>query len=116
MGRTKRALVRTGYIAGDALRRLAGTRASTLPRSQRISAARTAELVPAVRREGLDGGLLSYDGQLIDDARLVVAVARTAAQHGARILTYVAAFDVTGDSVRLTAQRPGAAVDDAGRG
>src|SRR6202022_1357501 len=111
MGRANRALVRTGFIAGDALRRLAGTRASTLPRSQRISAARAAELVPAIRREGLDGGLLSYDGQLIDDARLVVAVARTAAQHGARILTYVAASDVTGDSVRLTDQRTGESVD-----
>jgi glycerol-3-phosphate dehydrogenase len=115
MGRANRALVRTGFIAGDALRRLAGTRASTLPRSQRISAARAAELVPAVRREGLDGGLLSYDGQLIDDARLVVAIARTAAQHGARILTYVAASDVTGDSVRLTDQRTGESVDVTAR-
>ena len=48
-------------------------------------------MVPAVRREGLAGGFLAYDGQLIDDARLVTAVARTAAQHGARILTRVAA-------------------------
>ena len=55
--------------------------------------------------------MLSYDGQLIDDARLVVAVARTAAQLGARILTYVAASDVTGDFVRLTDQRTGASVD-----
>ena len=47
-------------------------------------------LAPAVRRDGLGGGLLAYDGQLIDDARLVTAVARTAAQHGARILTRVA--------------------------
>ena len=31
MARANRALVRTGFIAGDALRRLAGTRASTLP-------------------------------------------------------------------------------------
>ena len=79
------------------------------------SAARAAELVPAVRRDGLDGGLLAYDGQLIDDARLVVAVARTAAQHGARILTYVAASDVTGDSVRLTDQRTGESFDVTAR-
>ena len=50
------------------------------------------------------GGLLAYDGQLIDDARLVTAVARTAAQHGARILTRVAASNATGTSVRLTDQ------------
>jgi len=115
MSRTNRTLVRTGFLAGDGLRRLAGTSASTLPKSRRVSAARAAELVPAVRREGLDGGLLAYDGQLIDDARLVVAVARTAAQHGARILTYVAASDVTGDSVRLTDQRSGESFDITAR-
>jgi glycerol-3-phosphate dehydrogenase len=115
MSRANRALVRTGFLAGDGLRRLAGTSSSTLPRSQRISAARAAELVPAVRREGLDGGLLAYDGQLIDDARLVVAVARTAAQHGARILTYVAASDITGDSVRLTDRRTGESFDITAR-
>ncbi len=107
MGRGKRALVRAGFVAGDGLRKLAGTPSSTLPRSRRISASRAAEMVPAVRRDGLDGGLLAYDGQLIDDARLVVAVARTAAQHGARILTRVAATDVTGDSAQLTDQRSG---------
>lgn len=115
MSRANRALVRTGFLAGDGLRRLAGTSSSMLPKSRRISAARAAELVPAVRREGLDGGLLAYDGQLIDDARLVVAVARTAAQHGARILTYVAASDVTGDSVRLTDQRSGESFDITAR-
>ncbi|HUO39847.1 MAG TPA: glycerol-3-phosphate dehydrogenase/oxidase [Mycobacterium sp.] len=106
-GRAQRTLVRTGFVAGDVLRRLAGTPSSTLPRSRRISTARAVEMVPVVRRDGLDGGLLAYDGQLIDDARLVVAVARTAAQHGARILTRVAASTVTGDSVRLTDRRCG---------
>lgn len=102
-----RALVRFGFVAGDGLRKLAGTSASILPRSRRVDARAAGEMVPAVRREGLDGGLLAYDGQLIDDARLVVAVARTAAQHGARILTQVAASDATGTSVRLTDQRSG---------
>jgi glycerol-3-phosphate dehydrogenase len=113
MSRPNRALVRAGFVAGDTLRRLAGTSSSVLPRSRCVDAARTAELVPAVRRDGLDGGLLAYDGQLIDDARLVVAVARTAAQQGARILTYVAASDVTGDSARLTDQRTGESFDIA---
>jgi glycerol-3-phosphate dehydrogenase len=107
MGRAERALVRAGFLAGDGLRRLAGTPASTLPRSRCVNAARTAELVPAVRRDGLDGGLLAFDGQLIDDARLVVAVARTAAQHGAKILTRVEATEAAGDSVRLTDTRSG---------
>lgn len=99
-----RALVRAGFLAGDALRRLAHTPATVLPRSQRISREQVIDLAPTVRRDGLDGGLLAYDGQLIDDARLVTAVARTAAQHGATILSYVAASAATGESVRLTDQ------------
>lgn len=111
MNHASRALVRVGFLAGDALRVLAGTSSSTLPRSRRISASRVVEMAPTVRREGLAGGLLNYDGQLIDDARLVTAVARTAAQHGARILTYVAASDATATSVRLTDQRSGESFD-----
>ena len=105
MSHGKRALVRAGFLAGDALRMLAGTPASTLPRSRRVPAGRVVEMAPTVRRDGLDGGFLAYDGQLIDDARLVTSVARTAAQHGARILTYVAASEATGTSVRLTDRR-----------
>jgi glycerol-3-phosphate dehydrogenase len=111
MGSAERALVRTGFLAGDALRAMAGTKSSTLPRSRRIAASRAVDMVPAVRRDGLSGGLLAYDGQLIDDARLVTAVARTAAQHGAVILTRVAASDVTGSTVRLTDQLTGESFD-----
>lgn len=111
MSRRTRTLVRAGFLAGDALRMLAGTPASTLPRSRRVPARRVEQMAPTVRRDGLDGGFLAYDGQLIDDARLVTAVARTAAQHGARILTYVAASKATGTSVRLTDQRTGQSFD-----
>jgi glycerol-3-phosphate dehydrogenase len=115
MNTASRALVRFGFTAGDGLRKLAGTPASTLPRSRRIDAARAIELAPTVRRDGLSGGLLAYDGQLIDDARLVTAVARTAAQHGARILTRVGASDATGTSVTLTDQRSGESFDVSAR-
>ena len=107
MNHASRALVRFGFVAGDGLRKLAGTPASTLPRSRRVDAARAVQLAPTVRRAGLDGALLAFDGQLIDDARLVAAVARTAAQHGARILTRVAASEASGNSVRLTDQLTG---------
>ena len=86
MSRAQRALVRTGFAAGDFLRRWSD-RTSVLPRPRRIGAEEALAMSPTVRREGLDGALLAFDGQLVDDARLVVAVARTAAQHGARILT-----------------------------
>jgi glycerol-3-phosphate dehydrogenase len=115
MNRASRALVRFGFVAGDGLRKLAGTPASTLPRSRRVDAERAARLAPTVRRAGLDGALLAYDGQLIDDARLVAAVARTAAQHGARILTRVAASEATGHSVRLTDQLTGESLELSAR-
>jgi glycerol-3-phosphate dehydrogenase len=115
MNEASRAFVRLGFVAGDGLRRLAGTPATTLPRSRRVDAQCTIEMAPTVRRAGLDGGLLAYDGQLIDDARLVTAVARTAAQHGARILTRVAASDATGTSVRLTDQLTGESMDVTAR-
>ena len=116
MGTSERALVRFGFLAGDGLRSLAGTRSSTLPRSRRIST----QSVPSTWRRRCDatvwhGGLLAYDGQLIDDARLVAAVARTAAQHGAQILTRVAASEATGTSVRLTDQLTGESFDVAAR-
>lgn len=111
MSRASRALVRVGFAAGDGLRAMAGTSATVLPRSRRVDAARAVDLAPTVRRAGLDGALLAYDGQLVDDARLVTAVARTAAQYGARILTRVAASEATGTSVRLTDQLGGETLD-----
>ncbi|ORX03378.1 glycerol-3-phosphate dehydrogenase [Mycolicibacillus trivialis] len=115
MRRRERALVRAGFLAGDALRRLAGTPAAVLPRSRRVDAARAAALAPTVRRDGLTGGLLAHDGQLVDDARLVTAVARTAAGLGARILTYVAASHATGTSARLTDTRTAATFEVSAR-
>lgn len=115
MSGSSRALVRFGFAAGDGLRKLAGTPAAALPRSRRIDAQRAVELAPTVRRRGLDGALLAYDGQLIDDARLVTAVARTAAQHGARILTRVAASNATRTSVTLTDVLTGESTDVTAR-
>ncbi|MFI6172587.1 glycerol-3-phosphate dehydrogenase/oxidase [Nocardia sp. NPDC051052] len=101
IGAAHSALVRAGFLAGDALRRGAGTPAAILPRSRRVAAAEALRLAPTVRRDGLRGGLQSWDGQLVDDARLVVALARTAAAQGATVLTRVQALDVTGNSANL---------------
>ena len=115
MKRSQRALVSFGFRAGDVLRALAGTSSSVLPRPRRISAGAAVAMAPTVRRDGLDGALLAYDGQLIDDARLVIAVARTAARHGARILQRVSASAATGTSVRLTDELTGESFDLAAR-
>ncbi len=44
--------------------------------------------VPTLRRDGLLGGVLYHDGQF-DDARLALALAQTAADHGAAAVNYV---------------------------
>ncbi|RAY14668.1 glycerol-3-phosphate dehydrogenase [Actinomadura craniellae] len=103
------ALLRAGLGGGDLLRVSAGTAHRTLPGPRRLSAAGALRLSPGLRADGLRGGLLSWDGQLSDDARLVIALARTAAGYGARILTRVRALSLTGSGAtaqdELTGER-----------
>ncbi|MFG1706867.1 glycerol-3-phosphate dehydrogenase/oxidase [Nonomuraea sp. M3C6] len=87
VSRGQTALVMAGYRAGDGLRAAARTPRRLLPGPTRLNAARTRTLAPVLDGDGLRGALLSWDGRLLDDARLVVAIARTAAAHGARVLT-----------------------------
>ncbi|MFF0492810.1 glycerol-3-phosphate dehydrogenase/oxidase [Nocardia sp. NPDC004068] len=101
VGGAQRVLVRAGFAAGDVLRRSAGTSAGVLPRSRRVAAAEAVRMAPTLRRAGLRGGLVAWDGQLTDDARLVVAIGRTAAAHGASVLTRVEATRVTENSAVL---------------
>ena len=82
-------LVQAGARAADVLRVACRTPRSVLPRPRRLGVAETQRLVPGVRAKGLRGAMLSWDGHLEDDARLVVALARTAAGLGAKILTRV---------------------------
>ncbi len=93
------AIVMSGLRAGDALRRAARTPSALLPGPRRVSGPEALALAPGLRTRGLRGGLLSFDGQLTDDARLVVALARTAAGLGARILTRLRVTTAAGDGV-----------------
>ncbi|GAA4242116.1 glycerol-3-phosphate dehydrogenase/oxidase [Actinomadura meridiana] len=101
MPRTRAAATLAAFHAGDALRLAARTPRSVLPGPRRLSAVETLRLAPALRPYGLRGGLLSWDGQLADDARLVTAIARTAAGHGARVLTRCRAVALSGDGARV---------------
>jgi glycerol-3-phosphate dehydrogenase len=109
--RSQTALTATGLRAGDLLRAAARTPRSVLPGSRRISAVETLRLAPGLRPYGLRGALLSWDGQLCDDARLVTAIARTAAAHGARILTRCRALTVTGSGARVRDELTGTELD-----
>lgn len=52
-----------------------------------LSREKAARLVPNLKREGLRGGTLYWDGQF-DDARLAIALARTAVREGAVVLNH----------------------------
>ncbi len=93
------AFTETGIRAGDVLRIASGTRRALLPGPRRISRHEALRLVPGLRVDDLRGAILFWDGQIEDDARLVIAIARTAASHGARILTYCEAQQVARDLV-----------------
>ncbi|WP_322755800.1 glycerol-3-phosphate dehydrogenase/oxidase [Frankia sp. Cas3] len=99
-----------GLHAADLIRRGAGTPRSVLPGPRRLSAVETQAMVPALRTAGLRGGLLSWDGQLVDDARLVVAIARTAARYGARIITHCPVRSIDGDGAAAVDMLTGTAV------
>jgi glycerol-3-phosphate dehydrogenase len=60
---------------------------STLGPTKILGRKSTLELIPGLKPEGLSGGVLYHDGQF-NDARLALALARTAADHGALIANY----------------------------
>lgn len=93
--RRQRTLVRAGLRAADLLRTAAGTPSRLLPRPRTVSPRDALALVPAID-PGIDGATVHWDGQLIDDARLTTAVARTAARLGAKVVTRASAREVSG--------------------
>ncbi|MFJ5519338.1 glycerol-3-phosphate dehydrogenase/oxidase [Streptomyces griseoluteus] len=101
VSRAQASLAWAGFRAGDVLRRAARTPRQVLPVPRRLTAAEARHLAPSVRANGLRGGLLSWDGKVTDDARLVTALARTAAAHGARVLTRVRALELGSDGARV---------------
>jgi len=55
--------------------------------SRNLDLAETVERIPTIETEGLRGGVVYHDGQF-DDARLLIQMARTAAEQGALLLNY----------------------------
>ncbi|MCW3493819.1 glycerol-3-phosphate dehydrogenase/oxidase [Microbacterium sp. SSM24] len=104
------AFVGLGYGLGDGLRRVVGTPGAVLGPPGPIGRAETLRLVPSVEPKELRGGVRGWDGQLIDDARLVVAIARTAAGYGASVLTRVEAVSAGGDGAVLRDRLTGSEV------
>lgn len=80
----ERAYVGAGLAAYDVL-----ARSATLPRHRHLSRTGALERFPDLRADRVVGGLQYYDAKM-DDARLALAIARTAAQHGAKVAPHVA--------------------------
>lgn len=95
------------------------SRGDGLGRAHRLSADSMASSAPGIQTDGLRGGVVYLDGQT-DDARLALAIAKTAAAHGAALVNYVevralvvnngrvagveAEDLLTGDQVRINAK------------
>jgi len=83
------------------MRAMSGTSRRRLPGARRVAAEEARLWAPAVEAGELRGAVLSWDGQLEDDARLVVALARTAAGYGAKVCTYCEVLALTGAGARV---------------
>lgn len=81
-----------GLKVYDALAGKAG-----LGKTEFLSRAETLAQLPMVQPKGLKGGVKYWDGQF-DDARLALALARTAARHGALLVNYCKADDLIYES------------------
>jgi glycerol-3-phosphate dehydrogenase len=64
-----------------------------LPAARLVSRAATLKLFPGVRQEGLTGGAMWYDYQIVETDRLTIAVAATADAHGARLANHAEALE-----------------------
>jgi glycerol-3-phosphate dehydrogenase len=99
----EREFMRIGLGMYDAL---AGRRG--IGSTEWLSSAATLRHLPGVRAAGLKGGVAYWDGQF-DDARLAIALMRTAIGLGATVLNYVRVEQIDADTKRV---RRVVAVDD----
>ncbi|RBY96456.1 FAD-dependent oxidoreductase [Blastococcus sp. TF02-8] len=105
---------RAYYGAGVALYDLLGAafaRDRAIPRHRHLSRRRTLETFPALRREVVRGAIQYYDAQ-VDDARHTLAVVRTAAGHGAAVLSSARVIGLLRDGDGPTAPVVGVRVAD----
>ncbi|HZY17042.1 MAG TPA: glycerol-3-phosphate dehydrogenase/oxidase [Ramlibacter sp.] len=91
------------YGAGLKLYDALAGRAGLAP-TRFLSRAQTLQSLPTARPQGLKGGVEYWDGQF-DDARLAMALARTAQRHGALLVNYCAATGLVHQGGRVAGVR-----------
>jgi glycerol-3-phosphate dehydrogenase len=77
---------------------MAGKR--SLGKTQWLDAQDTIQALPTIRRKGLVGGIRYWDAQF-DDARVALALARTAVQQGATVLNYCKVLELVHEKERV---------------
>jgi glycerol-3-phosphate dehydrogenase len=70
-------------------------------RARKLSKAETLDRIPTLRADGLRGGIVYHDGQF-DDARLLIDMLVTAAEHGATVLNYAPVTELLSEGGRVT--------------
>jgi len=96
----ERPYVGAGLVLYDAME---GTR-RPVPHHRHLTTRGALRRAPALRPERLAGAMVYYDAQ-VDDARYTITVARTAARHGAIIVTRASAVSLLRDGSRVTGAR-----------
>ena len=105
--RTEFLLSMIGTALADGIRRATTLPGSVLPGPRRLSAQGLHAMIPSIPASAVRGGTLYWDGQLEDDARLVLGVARTAASFGAHMIRDLRVDSATATGVVATDQRTG---------
>jgi glycerol-3-phosphate dehydrogenase len=99
----ERPYVGAGLALYDAMAKL-GRYDVGVPVHRHLSRRRVQRIAPDLRPPGMVGALRYYDAQ-VDDARLVVALARTAATHGAQVASRTKVVSFLREGERVTGAR-----------
>ncbi|MEU4321937.1 glycerol-3-phosphate dehydrogenase [Nocardia fluminea] len=78
--------------------------ARTVPMHKHLTRSGALELAPALRADALTGAIRYYDAQ-VDDARHTMMIARTAAEHGATVLTRTKVIGLERDGEKVVGAR-----------
>ena len=100
----ERTYVGAGLTLYDLMSLGPGVGGLALPRHRHLSRRRALRLVPALRPDALVGGVRYWDAE-VDDARHTLALARTAAMHGAVVATSARATGFLREGERVVGVR-----------
>jgi glycerol-3-phosphate dehydrogenase len=99
----ERPYVGAGLVLYDAMAKL-GRYDVGLPAHRHLSKRQVHRIAPDLRPPGMVGAIRYYDAQ-VDDARLVITLARTAATHGARVACRTKVVSFLREGERVTGAR-----------